>query len=584
MSKRRAEDAGEAPAAQRMRRIPYEEIVVATEAFSEHIGEGYHGSVFKGRLQEQVVAVKRLKRHSVLDYDEFVKEIEVWKACEHPNVVGFVGHSCGNDVPGDAPAAALARDEDDEAMGRDAEHDYLCLVFEFVANGNLAQVLCSEALDWAQRMRIAAGVAEAIGYLHERRIVHRDIKPENVLLDHAMVPKLSDFGLVRIVPERTDSSGTFVVTYKGGTDFYVAPEYSSKRRLSFKCDVYSFGVVLLELILGRRIMDEDRKRSNNEACRWPFDLIDPDVEDVVQTWKELRNDAIVWPPDHVARATISVVKRCLHDTFLSRPTISDVISLLKAIPDPSRMAAPAPAPASTAAASEDATVQPEPTLCPKRTALLGLVRKLADDTRVLSPDLQALALTLSENHHENWALQKKRAGYRYGEDSEEHKADHLLKPLEDLPKRDAKKCIAPVVHSLVQLLSDGINILPPSSGSALAPLVARRPTYDASGTFVPTPIDVAGIQLNRQEEDIALELAKYSHSQWHFLRIRAGWRHAAKRDSHNRTHPELLPWSLLPAERQQGNIDQARGMLCVMKKLGYRVQERSHWERALDRS
>jgi len=57
-------------------------------------------------------------------------------------------------------------------------------------------------LHWFERYKIIGGIARGILYLHEYsrlKVIHRDLKPSNVLLDDNMNPKISDFGLARIV-------------------------------------------------------------------------------------------------------------------------------------------------------------------------------------------------------------------------------------------------------------------------------------------------------------------------------------------------------------------------------------------------
>lgn len=118
-----------------------------------------------------------------------------------------------------------------------------------------------EPLDWNTRMKIAAGSAQGLDYLHNQAdppVIYRDLKSSNILLDHGFHPKLSDFGLAKFAPQGDKSH---VSTRVMGTHGYCAPEYAETGKLTKMSDIYSFGVVLLELITGQKaILDTTGKR------------------------------------------------------------------------------------------------------------------------------------------------------------------------------------------------------------------------------------------------------------------------------------------------------------------------------------
>ncbi|KAK2413303.1 Protein kinase superfamily protein [Trifolium repens] len=128
-------------------------------------------------------------------------------------------------------------------------------------------------LDWSIRVKVAAGAACGIAYLHEDckhpRIIHRDIKSSNILLDHNFEALVSDFGLAKLALD----SNTHVTTRVMGTFGYMAPEYATSGKLTDKSDVYSFGVVLLELITGRKPVDDSQPIGDESLVEWARPLL-----------------------------------------------------------------------------------------------------------------------------------------------------------------------------------------------------------------------------------------------------------------------------------------------------------------------
>lgn len=200
----------------------------ATKNFSEKLGEGGFGSVFKGTLlNSTAIAVKSLKCQDQED-KQFRAEVSTIGTIHHVNLVRLLGFCV----------------KDSKRL----------LVYEYMPNGSLeSHLFCngSKILDWKKRYHIALGVARGLAYLHEKCrecIIHCDIKPENILLDADYNPKLSDFGLAKLFGRDV----SHVLTTMKGTRGYLAPEMISGEPISPKSDVFSYGMLLLELISGRR--------------------------------------------------------------------------------------------------------------------------------------------------------------------------------------------------------------------------------------------------------------------------------------------------------------------------------------------
>uniref|UniRef100_A0A453CE98 Protein kinase domain-containing protein n=1 Tax=Aegilops tauschii subsp. strangulata TaxID=200361 RepID=A0A453CE98_AEGTS len=121
-------------------------------------------------------------------------------------------------------------------------------------------------------MKIAAGTAFETEGVHDKAnppVIYQDIKPSNILFSEGYHAKLSDFGLAKLGPV---GDKTHVTTRVMGTYGYCAPEYAATGQLTVKSDIYSFGVVFLELITGRRALDSNRPREEQDLVSWPGKL------------------------------------------------------------------------------------------------------------------------------------------------------------------------------------------------------------------------------------------------------------------------------------------------------------------------
>ncbi|KAL6607779.1 hypothetical protein ACP70R_040842 [Stipagrostis hirtigluma subsp. patula] len=287
----------------------YADLGHATKSFSEKLGAGGFGSVFKGVLSDMTnVAVKRLDGARQGE-KQFRAEVSSLGLIQHINLVKLIGFCC--------------------------EGDKRLLVYEHMPNGSLdAHLFQSNAtvLNWNTRYQIALGVARGLSYLHQscrECIIHCDIKPQNILLDASFVPKIADFGMAAFVGR--DFSR--VLTTFRGTAGYLAPEWLSGVAITPKVDVYSFGMVLLEIISGRRNSPEEYTTSSSyNVAYFPVQAIsklhEGDVQSLVDP--QLHGDFNLEEVERVCK----VACWCIQDSEVDRPTMSDVVRVLEGLKEP----------------------------------------------------------------------------------------------------------------------------------------------------------------------------------------------------------------------------------------------------------
>ncbi|XP_023771355.1 probable LRR receptor-like serine/threonine-protein kinase At1g53430 [Lactuca sativa] len=280
------------------------QIKAATHNFdsANKIGEGGFGPVYKGVLTDgSTIAVKQLSSKSKQGNREFVTEIGMISALQHPNLVKLYG-CC-------------------------IEGNQLLLIYEYLENNSLARALFGKEdqrlnLDWKTRQKICTQVAKGLAYLHEEsrlKIVHRDIKATNVLLDKDLNAKISDFGLAKL----DEGENTHISTRIAGTIGYMAPEYAMRGYLTDKADVYSFGIVALEIVSGKSNTNYRPKEEFVYLLDWAYvlqeqgnllELVDPILGSHYSKKEAMR--------------MLDVALLCTNPSPSLRPAMSAVVNML----------------------------------------------------------------------------------------------------------------------------------------------------------------------------------------------------------------------------------------------------------------
>lgn len=287
----------------------YEDWEAGTKALLDKecfIGGGAIGTVYKATFEGGLsIAVKKLETLGRIKVqEEFEQEISRLGNLRHPNLVAIQGYYWSSTMQ--------------------------LILSDFIPNGNLFHHLHevrpgNTSLCWGRRFRIALGTAKALAYLHhdcKPQILHFDIKSSNILIDDDFEPRLSDYGLGKLLP-MLDS---YISSRKFHTAVgYVAPELACQSlRLTEKCDVYSFGVIVLELITGRRPVESSEsevvilceyvrsslERGEGAAC------IDPNLQQ---------------RPENEVMQVLKLGLICTAQTPSRRPSMAEVVQVLESI-------------------------------------------------------------------------------------------------------------------------------------------------------------------------------------------------------------------------------------------------------------
>uniref|UniRef100_A0ACD6A256 Uncharacterized protein n=1 Tax=Avena sativa TaxID=4498 RepID=A0ACD6A256_AVESA len=303
----------------KVRKLPLQYLKQITNNFSDKLvlGTGGFGVVYKGvQPNGRIVAVKKLLHSKPSSLEQFENEVDLLMRLEHPNIVRLVGYCYeiqNEHVPYNGKYVFAGETE-----------SLLCL--EYLPNGSLDRFLSDpdefSRFDWHTCYQIIEGTCNGLQYLHEQTngpIIHLDLKPANILLGDVLVPKITDFGLSRLL-DREQTICTMMVT---GTLGYMPPEYL-QGILTPMSDIFSLGVIILEIVTGERKYPDDISTSSEEF-----------VELELKKWR----NALQKKPGytsleidcHQVKRCIQIGLACMNPLRAKRPTITQIIKMLQAL-------------------------------------------------------------------------------------------------------------------------------------------------------------------------------------------------------------------------------------------------------------
>ena len=193
------------------------------------IARGGMGVVYRARQLSlnRIVALK-VVLHGPFSSPDFVRrfrnEAQVIATLRHPNIVAI------------------------HEIGEHQGSHFISL--EYVEGKSFAELTRERPLPAARAAGYLKTIAEAVEHAHRRGVLHRDLKPSNVLLDIFDQPRVTDFGLAKLIDQDGELTATGQVL---GSPHYMPPEHAAGRLSdsTARSDVYSLGAILYELLTGR---------------------------------------------------------------------------------------------------------------------------------------------------------------------------------------------------------------------------------------------------------------------------------------------------------------------------------------------
>ncbi|KAI3993662.1 hypothetical protein MKX01_002675 [Papaver californicum] len=294
-----------------VRNFSYDEIAAACHQFSPDrcMSECLSSVIYKASFGDDFSGSKKLEATvtrllpSSQGFKEFLNEVNIIASLQHPQLCKLLGYH--------------AREGSEPRM----------LIYERLFHGSLDTLLYGRSdgppIDWNCRMKMALCAAQGLAFLHEEgpfQAMYNEFSTANIQIDKDFSAKLSGYGCVSPNPEILDASVAVA---------NLSVETLERGLLTPKSNVWSFGIVLLELLTGRKNLDNRHPKEERDLVRWsrPFLADDPRLALIMDPRLKGR-----FPPK-ASRTVADIALRCLQKYSLERPTMRTIVESLHNIQD-----------------------------------------------------------------------------------------------------------------------------------------------------------------------------------------------------------------------------------------------------------